>query len=258
MGRPPERIRNAILAQEGEWELRIPDSTAKVSVAKTLRRELNLLLSETAEMLRRIPGAVATGTKAEMGWLSRSIRRECGVIATVERLSPKPSYPDTIASKLDCLGLLVRNGTGRGRFYDWLIEQDLADHMSRPTKRAVEQGFAEVWRVIPNVPTFSVGRMKDILPSNPFLSAWADYDGVYLSVGGLRENLADPANLPMVLAAMRNADWSSADGTPTPDALADGRARMGTDEVLGWLDDGLRTLVGEFETGRRKRTNPPG
>lgn len=167
----------------------------------------------------------------------------------------KPAYPETIAGKLDRLGLLLRNGLRRGRFYDWLMELDLCDHLSRPTRTAVEKGFAEVWRVVPDLPAFSVHALKEMLPENPFLSAWEDLRGVYLGMTGLRENLADPADLPKVTAAMRDAGLLTLDGRATAEALADGRAKLTTEEILGWLDEGLRSLHEEFEKGRkRKRT----
>ena len=162
-------------------------------------------------------------------------------------MTERTPYPETISNKLDRLGILVKNGRGRGRFYDWLIESDLADHLSRPTHRAVDQGHAEVWRIIDGVPTYSVADIQSVLPDNPFLSAWPDCQGMYLSVGGLRGHLANPADYPTLLSALTAAGWIGSDGRPAKEALADGRVRMGADHILSWLDDGLRALHQEFE-----------
>lgn len=57
--------REAILVEEGEWELRV-GSAQVLAVLKVLRGALGLTLAETAQLKARFPGALCVGTQAEM------------------------------------------------------------------------------------------------------------------------------------------------------------------------------------------------
>ncbi len=63
---PPTEFRNAILKREGTWELRIEPSQDIPRVAKALRRIFSLSLAEAMTTARKIPNAVASGTRMEM------------------------------------------------------------------------------------------------------------------------------------------------------------------------------------------------
>ena len=91
-GIPPQDIRAAILTEEGEWQLQVPDATApKTCIAKSLRNELNLSLTQAAQLIHQIPGVLATGTNAEMEWLAQRILAECAyVCAVVRRIEKSP------------------------------------------------------------------------------------------------------------------------------------------------------------------------
>ena len=81
---PPADIRAAVLAEEGEWELRVPDAAApKIAIARTLRRELSLSLPQSAALLRKIPGVFHSGTNSEMRWLAQLLLEECDYRAFV-------------------------------------------------------------------------------------------------------------------------------------------------------------------------------
>jgi len=63
----PDEIRNALLAEEGEWGLNISENGPQaIQAIKTLREALGLSLSEAQAAKKKIPGIVATGTRAEM------------------------------------------------------------------------------------------------------------------------------------------------------------------------------------------------
>lgn len=61
---PPE-WREAILMQEGEWELRI-QPVQLGTVLRVLRAALGLTVSDTGRLKARIPGAPCVGTRADM------------------------------------------------------------------------------------------------------------------------------------------------------------------------------------------------
>ncbi|MEM9540012.1 MAG: hypothetical protein AAGA60_11005 [Cyanobacteria bacterium P01_E01_bin.42] len=67
-GYPPEDIREAILAAEGEWYLAIAETDPGLILitVSRLRNVLNLSLSEAMQLKRKIPGEIASGTRAEM------------------------------------------------------------------------------------------------------------------------------------------------------------------------------------------------
>jgi DNA-directed RNA polymerase subunit RPC12/RpoP len=62
----PEDVRNAILAQQGEWALNVTETSRIVPILKVLREALHLSLGMIAQCKERMPGIVATGTRAEM------------------------------------------------------------------------------------------------------------------------------------------------------------------------------------------------
>lgn len=64
---PPDEIRRAILADEGEWTLIVHETSSRVILAlKVLRKALNLSLDDVAKLRNLIPGSVSNGTRAEM------------------------------------------------------------------------------------------------------------------------------------------------------------------------------------------------
>lgn len=85
-GYPPEDIREAILAAEGEWYLNIDetDPSLVLIVVSRLRKVLNLSLSEAIQLKRKIPREIAHGTRAEMERLRIILDREA-IEAKVER-----------------------------------------------------------------------------------------------------------------------------------------------------------------------------
>ena len=75
-GKPPEEVRNAILAQDGEWALNVEIADAeKVKLAYVLRSHLNLEIKEALQILKNHPGTILTGTKTEMECLQTLLER---------------------------------------------------------------------------------------------------------------------------------------------------------------------------------------
>lgn len=76
-GELPGAYREAVLRQDGEWGLEVlsgaPD--VKVAAAQTLRETLGISLTEVKDYLRRMPGVIRTGTRAEMEYLSARLKR---------------------------------------------------------------------------------------------------------------------------------------------------------------------------------------
>ena len=77
IGFPPQDIRRAILAQEGEWELVIDKTSLsdKVKALKILRNALNLSIQKASKLKKNFP-YLASGTKAEMNWLKKFLGNE--------------------------------------------------------------------------------------------------------------------------------------------------------------------------------------
>lgn len=66
----PKEMRQAILAQEGEYKLIVNEiDTNKTLALKILRHALGWSLSDVKKYQNFIPGTVITGTRAEMEWL---------------------------------------------------------------------------------------------------------------------------------------------------------------------------------------------
>ena len=85
-GTAPDDIRAAILKEDGTWDLVVPKSDdSKTCIVKALRQALKLDLSQAASLLQKIPGAVSSGTEAEMRWLSQLVCAECGDGVVVAR-----------------------------------------------------------------------------------------------------------------------------------------------------------------------------
>lgn len=82
----PPGWREAILAQGGEWELRIQPAQTR-TVLKVLRAALGLTLAETGQLKARLPGAPCVGTQAEMEHLRLRLVEagEAAGVAQVER-----------------------------------------------------------------------------------------------------------------------------------------------------------------------------
>lgn len=62
----PPRWREAILAQEGEWHLVIPDASGATTVLRVLKARLGLTMQEVRHLKGRLGGPVLSGTEAEM------------------------------------------------------------------------------------------------------------------------------------------------------------------------------------------------
>lgn len=64
---PPDEIRRAILADEGEWTLIVHETGSRAILAlKVLRKALNLSLDDIAKLRKLIPGSASNGTRVEM------------------------------------------------------------------------------------------------------------------------------------------------------------------------------------------------
>jgi len=85
VGPAPPDVREAILAADGTYELHLPSSMEPMRAIKVLREALKLSLEETAEYRKRLPGALATGTHAEMKWLATRLQQD-QVSATVTKI----------------------------------------------------------------------------------------------------------------------------------------------------------------------------
>lgn len=79
-GPTPGDVRDAILAEEGEFQLQI-QSVQAARLMHVLRDALGLSLEEVLE-----PGTLTTGTRTEMEWLASKLKRE-DIQATVLRSS---------------------------------------------------------------------------------------------------------------------------------------------------------------------------
>jgi hypothetical protein len=84
-GLPPQDIRDAIISEEGEWELCVSAAAPKACIAKLLRKEQSLSLGQAAALIHTMPGVVACGTLAEMELLAHLVHTECGYTAEVAR-----------------------------------------------------------------------------------------------------------------------------------------------------------------------------
>lgn len=80
----PAEVRAALLAEEGTWAV-VVDRAPRVAVA--LRAVLGLGVAEAVALAGRLPGQVATGTRAEMLHL-RDRLAELGVAGRVELVTP--------------------------------------------------------------------------------------------------------------------------------------------------------------------------
>jgi hypothetical protein len=74
-GFPPEDMREALLAQGGEWELSVEPSGNPLSVAKVIADALSLPRTAVVRLKNALPGVVASGTLAEMDWLKRLLEK---------------------------------------------------------------------------------------------------------------------------------------------------------------------------------------
>src|SRR5581483_8993450 len=84
-GTPPVEVRQALLHQEGKWGLHLDEPGGQGTLAlKFLRQVLGLTVAEVGELRARLPGAVATGTRAEMERLA-AVLRAGGVLVSITR-----------------------------------------------------------------------------------------------------------------------------------------------------------------------------
>lgn len=74
IGFPPQAIRQKIIDEEGEWQLRIDErsSSGKIKALKIIRQILNLSIKEASELIRDY-SKIAKGTKTEMNWLKKRL-----------------------------------------------------------------------------------------------------------------------------------------------------------------------------------------
>ena len=90
-GLPPPAIVDAILADEGEWELWIRSADGnEVLTLRALRAVLGFELAEVSTWKSKLPGPMASGTKTQIEWLVKMLQRE-GVAAEIQRKSASPS-----------------------------------------------------------------------------------------------------------------------------------------------------------------------
>ena len=79
----PDDLRVIVLTEQGEWTLRIEDASgSRMLIIKSLREALDLSLLAVAQLKERIPGAVLSGTRAEMQRLRALLARQ-GISAAV-------------------------------------------------------------------------------------------------------------------------------------------------------------------------------
>ena len=83
VGHLPEELRKLVMAEEGEWILRIDEvPKEKIKLMKILRQLLDLDLNSISGLLKTIPGNVKSGTWAEMEVIRKKLSQE-GFHATI-------------------------------------------------------------------------------------------------------------------------------------------------------------------------------
>lgn len=83
----PEDVRQAILREEGTWELVVSETgQRRLLVLKVLRGVFSLSLADVAQLRNHLPGAISTGTHAEMLWLQSLLAAEGLKEVTVRRV----------------------------------------------------------------------------------------------------------------------------------------------------------------------------
>ena len=88
-GDAPDDVRSALIAQEGEWCIRLESTEADLPLAlKSLRQLFGLSLVEIGQLRKKIPGIVFIGTRAEANRLS-NLLLNAGLIASVAPSSAK-------------------------------------------------------------------------------------------------------------------------------------------------------------------------
>ncbi len=86
-GFPPEQYREAIIIEQGLWQLTIQsDRTKSVLLAHILRQLLELDLKQAINLSKKIPGSIFSGTKVEMEWICEHIV-DGGLIANISSCS---------------------------------------------------------------------------------------------------------------------------------------------------------------------------
>lgn len=87
-GEPPKVILDALLAQDGEWELWLETTgSSTVQALRALREGLGLTIADVGKWKSRIPGAVTSGTRAQMEWLVTLLQRD-GLHGTIKQREP--------------------------------------------------------------------------------------------------------------------------------------------------------------------------
>lgn len=88
IGIAPEEVRQAILREEGTWELVVPETGRRaLLVLKALRTVFSLSVADAGRLREHLPGAVSSGTHTEMLWLQGLLQDE-GLTADVRRADP--------------------------------------------------------------------------------------------------------------------------------------------------------------------------
>ena len=76
-GFPPDDIRQAILAEEEQYQLLIKQPELnKVKTVKVLRDALDISITEASEILKRFPQPIVNGTRMEMIYLQEILKFE--------------------------------------------------------------------------------------------------------------------------------------------------------------------------------------
>lgn len=85
-GFPPAEIREKILKEEGEWELKAnsTESKNKAKIIKILRKSLNLSIKDASKLLKNFPNIIS-GTKVEMQWLRELLLSE-DIQSSIEKI----------------------------------------------------------------------------------------------------------------------------------------------------------------------------
>jgi hypothetical protein len=70
----PSDLREAVLAQEGHWELVVEEGVDRSGLLRVLRRHYALSLPESLATVCKLPGTLLTGTRAEVERMARLLR----------------------------------------------------------------------------------------------------------------------------------------------------------------------------------------
>lgn len=83
-GFPPDGLREAFLKEGGLWTVTLIAVRSKLAAIKLLRETLSWDLAKAAQVMKAMPGAVYSGTRAECLWIA-SLLNAIGQPSEVER-----------------------------------------------------------------------------------------------------------------------------------------------------------------------------